>query len=337
MSREHENRFAAALLFLALCGCGEKDSTLPPQEEPVVPVCEHGPAAPQDDRTPESNVTDWGVPVRLGSPVNTPCPQDAIEIDTETGYLYVLYTGDILENMTPAEMLAARNNTFRLKIVALPDQFGEPEYFDLTLGAAGSLDGEPSFDHAAGRVYFHSLRAENLGFAALPATDDFLDIYRATLVAGKPTALEHLPEPVNSIYPDGEHAIHPDGASLYFASLRPGGFGKADLYVSTFDGSTWPAPANLGASVNSAGEDKQPAFTADGDTMYFTSDRNVLVGSAIYRSVRDGGPWSAPELVMSGVVGEPSLTSDGKYLYFVHVLTSGGAGFDADVWYSARK
>ena len=301
-----------------------------------MPICAKG-TAPGDDHTPAVNVPDWGDPARLGSPVNTLCPEDAIEIDTVTGYLYVMHTEDILGNMTTERILAPANNTFRFKILQLPDSFGAPEYYDLTLGAAGSLDGEPSFDHARGLVYFHSLRMENLGFTSQPPTDDFLDIYRATLAGGRPVSLEHLPAPVNSIYPDGEHAIHPDGARLFFASLRPGGLGQADLYVSTFDGSTWSAPVHLDAPINSAGEDKQPAFTADGDTMYFTSDRNPLVGSAIYRSAWDGDSWSAPELVISGIVGEPSLTPDGKYLYFVHVLTSGGAGFDADVWWCEKR
>jgi hypothetical protein len=328
----------ASLVALTFYCCGTEDETLPPKAEPpIVPICNKLDTFPADDHTPVSNVADWGTPVRLGSPVNTLCPEDAIEIDTTTGYLYVMHTEDVLEKMSAAQMLAPANNTFRFRIIQLPDSFGGPEYFNLTLGAAGSLDGEPSFDHARGVVYFHSLRPENLGFTAQPPTDDFLDIYCATLVGGAPASLEHLSEPVNSIYPDGEHAIHPDGVSLYVASLRPGGLGRADLYRSTFDGSTWSAPANLGAPVNSIGEDKQPAFTADGDTMYFTSDRNPLIGPAVYRTAWDGNSWSAPELVISGIVGEPSLTPDGKYLYFVHVLTHANAPFDADVWYCKRN
>ena len=38
-----------------------------------------------------------------------------------------------------------------------------------------------------------------------------------------------------------------------------------------------------------------------------------------------------------GIVGEPSLTADGRTLYFVHVLTDGNGVFDSDVWYSERR
>jgi len=45
------------------------------------------------------------------------------------------------------------------------------------------------------------------------------------------------------------------------------------------------------------------------------------------RAIRVGGPTDS---------GEPSLTSDGSYLYFVHVLTDAEGAFDADVWLSER-
>ena len=43
-----------------------------------------------------------------------------------------------------------------------------------------------------------------------------------------------------------------------------------------------------------------------------------------------------PELVIHGIAGEPSLTADGRLLYFVHVLTDAQGSFDADVWVSER-
>ena len=70
--------------------------------------------------------------------------------------------------------------------------------------------------------------------------------------------------------------------------------------------------------------------------MYFVSNRNLFIGSAIYRSNRLGDVWSEPELVIKGIVGEPSLTADGNYLYFVHVLTDIAGPFDADIWYCER-
>ena len=327
------------VLFMSslIAGCSDDDGPSDPVETVIEPICETGAHTRQDAHTPVSNVSDWGQPVRLGDPVNTPCPQDAIEIDIETGYLYIMYTEDILEEMSADRMLARENNTYRLKIVELPDSFGEPEYFDLQFETAGSFDGELSFDHPNDRVFFHSNRPENYGYNIPSPMDDFLDLYVANLSNGEPTGLSHLSQPPNSIYADGEHAIHPNGTDLYFASLRPDGLGKADIWVSSLSESGWTEPVNLGSPTNSIGEDKQPTFTADGDTMYFVSDRNLLIGSAIYRSTLDGDSWTIPELVISGISGEPSVTPDGRYLYFVHVLTDADGVFDADVWYSERQ
>jgi Tol biopolymer transport system component len=132
---------------------------------------------------------------------------------------------------------------------------------------------------------------------------------------------------------------------VYFHSLRSTNTGYQqdrptddflDIYVADIVAGL-PGPGrNLGASVNSAGSELQPAFTADGATMYFASDRDPSTGMAIYRSSRTGAAWSAPELVMQGLAGEPSLTADGNCLYFVHVLSDAEGIFDSDVWQSER-
>ncbi|MFQ5569953.1 MAG: TolB family protein [Rhodothermales bacterium] len=109
-----------------------------------------------------------------------------------------------------------------------------------------------------------------------------------------------------------------------------------DMWTSRWDGTSWSDPINLGEPINTVGGEGQPAFTADGNTMYFTSDRDPSIGVAICRSNLVGNTWSDPELVIKGIVGEPSITADGRYLYFVHVLTDVDGLFDADVWYAER-
>lgn len=88
-------------------------------------------------------------------------------------------------------------------------------------------------------------------------------------------------------------------------------------------------------------------MTHDGTLyMYFVSDHLVafytglglIRDPAIYRStVSESGDLGVPELVIRGIVGEPSLTADGRYLYFVHVLYDAAGGFGSDIWYVRRK
>jgi OmpA-OmpF porin, OOP family len=166
---------------------------------------------------------------------------------------------------------------------------------------------------------------------------DFQDIYVSPLTNSVPGPGVNLGSPVNSIWPDGEQAVTADGQTLYISSTRPGGFGGSDIYISQWNGSAWSAPVNAGNTINSAAEEKQPCLTVDGQTMYYTGERSFIPG--IYRSTLTAGVWSTPELVIQGIgVGEPSLTADGQYLYFVYVyVDSNSQVYDADIYYLKKK
>jgi Tol biopolymer transport system component len=282
-------------------------------------------------------VADWGAAVRLNGPVNTNCPEDAIEISRDGKFLYFYFTIDVLSNLPPEDTFSQYNGTYRAERIGGPAEFSTPVFFDLGKGAGPSLNGALSFTPDGKQVYFHSTRSDNTGYQQNPPVDDFLDIYVADIFQGQPCAGKNPGSPINSIYPDGEHALHPDGTTLYFTSFRPGGAGASDIWKSTSGAAGWSQPVNLGAPINTVSNELQPAFTADGNTMYFVSDRDAALGSAIYRSTWNGTAWSAPEPVIKGLVGEPTITGDGKYLYFVHVLVDKGEVFDADIWYCEKQ
>ena len=318
---------------MAACSTGAVPG---PTEATSVERCSMPASSRVDSHRPETVVPDWGDPQPLSSSVNTPCPEDAIEISRDGRTLYFFFTTAPLAELKPDEIFSERNGTYLTTRLGGPGDFGQATRLDLGAGAQESLDGELSFSPDGRTVYFHSLRSSNTGYQQTPPTDDFLDIYVADVSGGTVGPARNLGEPVNSPFPDGEHALHPDGMTLFFASSRPGGLGGNDLWMSILSEGGWSQPLNLGEPVNSASGEIQPAFTQDGATMYFTSDRDPEVGAAIYRSTRRGEVWSTPELVIRGIVGEPSLTADGSLLYFVHVLTDSTGVFDADVWYSPR-
>jgi hypothetical protein len=58
-------------------------------------------------------------------------------------------------------------------------------------------------------------------------------------------------------------------------SNRLGGFGEFDLWVATRETTrdAWSRPVNLGATVNSGAEERGPALSLDGTTLYFSSNR----------------------------------------------------------------
>ena len=173
------------------------------------------------------------------------------------------------------------------------------------------------------------------GYQQSPPIDDPMDIYVAPVVDGEPGYAVNPGAPVNSVYLDGEHALSPDGMQLYLTSDRPGGLGGPDIWVTNKTGDGWSDPVNLGAPVNSSHWEGQPGFAANRpDIMYFVSNRDGP--SSIYQTAFDGESWSEPVMVITGYVGEPSLTGDGSIMYFVHVLIDDDGVFGSNIWYVQR-
>lgn len=87
-------------------------------------------------------------------------------------------------------------------------------------------------------------------------------------------APEPLPAPVNSNAHDKAPFLHPDGRTLFFSSDRKPGGGGYDLWVTQRqpDGS-WSAPRNLGAPVNTPGDEHGLVVSTDGKEAFFASRR----------------------------------------------------------------
>ena len=257
-----------------------------------------------DKSNPEIKVhTGWKTPVSI---INTNEWEDACSISPDGNTLY--YTkGEGLDVDSYSATLS--NGIFGIPIPHSFNQEGLPD------GAVHTQDDEV--------LYFASIRAEGLGSA---------DIY-----IYENGNFENF-EIINSEYLESEPFISADGNTFYFGSNRPGSSGDADIWFSTKVDGEWQEPQNLGEPVNSNKLDTQPFVTSDGNELYFTStNRNGIGGPAIFRSIKVDGVWQEPEVVISGFVGEPTLTEDKSKLYFVHIFRDGSKLLDADVYMTERE
>ena len=120
---------------------------------------------------------------------------------------------------------------------------------------------------------------------------------------------------INTEFWESSPSLSPDKNALYFSSDRPGGYGGRDLYVSYRqpDGK-WSAAQNMGADINTAGDELAPFIHADNQTLYYTSNGLPGYGGSDLYVVRKNvdGKWGTPENL-----GYPINTIDDEGSMFV--------------------
>jgi Tol biopolymer transport system component len=101
-------------------------------------------------------------------------------------------------------------------------------------------------------------------------------IYTAPLTRdGRTLGLAVLVHELNSSTNDAAPSVRTDGKEVVFWSLRPGGFGSGDIWVSTRPNvhEPWSPPENVGPPVNTAFNDRRPNLSRSGRTLLFDSNR----------------------------------------------------------------
>jgi hypothetical protein len=166
---------------------------------------------------------------------------------------------------------------------------------------------------------------------------------------GSPVRLD---PPVNSAGPACSPCISADGLELYFGDghpetylgtgcvANPNGYGGGDLWVSTRAKRTdpWGNPQNLGPAVNTVSYEDHPSLSADGLSLYFTSDRSGPNQYTLWMTTRPAknAAWGWPVKIGAPVdiswtfETTPFIAPDGLSLYF-----SGGS-YTPDIYVSKR-
>lgn len=148
------------------------------------------------------------------------------------------------------------------------------------------------------------------------------------------SAPKNLGPRINSAAKDEHATFTPDGKTMVFASMREGGFGAYDLYVSRFENGGWSQAELLPSPINTQKDDFDPFISPDGKILFFASNRDnsdEYWDCDIYVSLWDGQQWGEPKLYDPVFVtpDKPdwgaTITRDFKTFIF-----SSGRGLDKD-------
>lgn len=238
-------------------------------------------------RSARASVTEgWGAPVNLGAPVNSTA-DDFCPTPVNDGRLFF--------------------------VSARPGGCGGPDLYVTQPSGAGWSEPEnlgcqvngpgPEFSPslietgASGVVLFFS-SARPGGFApdADGATPDH-DIYFSQQLADGSFGEATLVDGVNSAVDDARPNVRTDGLEMVFDSVREGGLGGPDIWVSSRPNvaSAWSQPVNPGAPINSAQGESRPSLSRDGERLYFGSTRpGGEGGSDIYVAAFGGSTPVSP-------------------------------------------
>ncbi|MBN8702438.1 MAG: PD40 domain-containing protein [Bacteroidetes bacterium] len=187
-------------------------------------------------------------------------------------------------------------------------------------------------------LIFTSRREGSTGEEKTPDDDLYYeDIYQSKSDGkGGWTAPEHLN--INTTGNDAAMSLSADGQTLFVYKQFNGG----DIYVSNLNGDVWSEPEPLSSNVNSVFWEPHACVSADGNTLYFVSDRpGGLGGRDIYRSVKlPNGEWSLPQNLGPRVntpadEDAPFIHPDGVTLFFSSNGHKGIGGFD--IFYTVKR
>ena len=173
------------------------------------------------------------------------------------------------------------------------------------------------------------------------------DFYTSQLVNNVWQPCEPLTS-INTIYNEGAQTISTDGKLLFFtACTRNDGRGSCDIYFSRNKDGVWSVPQNAGEPVNSPAWESQPSISANGEILYFVSNRpGGKGGMDIWKcNLKGFSQWGIPiwgnplnlgdSINTPGNEMSPFIHSDGKTLYFASDYWPGLGGYD--VFYSRMK
>jgi WD40-like Beta Propeller Repeat len=273
-----------------------------------------------------SRFTDWSTPTNLGPAVNSAFAeaQPAVSKDGLS-----LYFASDRPGFGGQDLWVSQRSS-------VDQPWGPAVNLGPTLNTA-AVDQSPALSRDGHLLFFATDRPGGLG--GLDIWVSRRDHTHDDFAWQAPVPITEINSAVNDA---GPSYLENEGGNpqLYFNSLRSGGAGLSDLYVTEQqDDGTWSAPTPV-VELNTQFQEQRATIRFDGLEIIFGSSRPPSTIFDLWMSTRDSvtDPWSTPvQLNINSPAQDltPYLSADGMTLYF----SSGrpdGFGL-TDLWVSTRE
>ena len=182
-------------------------------------------------------------------------------------YQSLIFTSSALlkEESKPSKVTGLPDNDFYFSRL---DQYGRWEKPVRIEGPISSEfdEGGGSFDAAGKDFYFTRCETQSKGEGASARAG----IYKSTRSGDQWSEPTEIVISKDSTLYFAHPALSPDGRYLYYVTELKGGQGGKDIWRSEIVGGVVGAPENLGADINTPGDEMFPSFRPGG-TLYFSS------------------------------------------------------------------
>lgn len=152
--------------------------------------------------------------------------------------------------------------------------------------------------------------------------------------------VELLPDSVNRFFNQYFPTVTVDNTQLIFTKRSGTGYmDDEDLVISHFKDDHWTEATSISEKINTSFNEGACTISADGRTLIFTSceEENSMGSCDLFISFKTGESWSKPRNLGPTVNSiywdsQPSLSADGRVLYFSSNRPGGHGG--RDLWMS---
>lgn len=166
---------------------------------------------------------------------------------------------------------------------------------------------------------------------------------------------KNLGEGVNTEMDEYFPCVTADGQTILFTRLinddQVRGGKQEDFYISKKENGVWQKAVNLGAPINTKNNEGAPTISPDGQQIIFVACQGIEgygvgrkgFGSCdLFWSRKKGNNWSTPVNLMEPINSrnwetQPSISADGKTLYFIRGIVTREGIKDQDIYTSTKN